>query len=106
VGFGGSISDYKQGKEGEMKKMKDEHFILLLVWVPFIFCLIGSFLPDPLLVLNIAPDFGMEKLITIPNIFRYFLGVYLHPLWICLSLGLTILLLDERRNKKRRNESE
>ena len=83
--------------------MKDDYCLLALVWVPFMLCFIGSFLPDPWLVLNIAPDFGMERLITFPNIFRYFwFEVYLHPLWLCLSLVLTILLLDEIRNKKRK----
>ena len=83
---------------------KDERIILGAIWAPFIMCFIGSFLPDPLFILNMSPDFGMEpELFIFPNFFRLFLfGFYLNPFYVFLCLVLSYCVIDEGRDKTKK----
>ena len=70
-----------------------------LVWGPFLLTFILSFLPDPLIVFNIAPDFGLEEFIIIPNFYRQ-LWIGLNPFWFGYLIFVTMVLLGYGDKKK------
>ena len=81
--------------------MKDEHFILSMIYFPFVFVFLGALLPDPLYVLDISPDFGMTPdLFIVPNFFRImFFGIFLNPFYIFLCLVVSYLVVTTKMEK-------
>jgi hypothetical protein len=84
--------------------MKDEYALLVIIWIPFLLTFIGSFLPDPLFVHNIGPDFGLERFITFPNLFRMLWPLYLNPFVLFANLFLSIIIVTENRKRKKMKE--